>query len=66
MLFENKEQSLVIDSAMNNQDFTQAKKLRCPRGQSSHIKRNGHAYYGRQNYQLKSTNKTTSSESFVF
>ncbi len=50
---KNKEQSLVIDSAMNNQDFTQANNLRCPRCQLSHIKRNGHTYYGKQNYQCK-------------
>ncbi len=36
---------------MNNQDFTQADKLSCPRCQLSHIKRNGHTYYGKQNYQ---------------
>lgn len=38
---------------MNNQDFTQANNLRCPRCQLSHIKRNGHTYYGKQNYQCK-------------
>ena len=36
---------------MNNQDFTQTNNLRCPRCQLSHIKRNGHTYYGKQNYQ---------------
>jgi IS1 family transposase len=36
---------------MNNQDFTQADNLSCPRCQLSHIKRNGHTYYGKQNYQ---------------
>ena len=36
---------------MNNQEITQANKLRCPRCQLSHIKRNGHTYYGKQNYQ---------------
>lgn len=38
---------------MNNQDFTQADKLRCPRCRLSHIKRNGHTYYGKQNYRCK-------------
>jgi IS1 family transposase/transposase-like protein len=50
---KNKEQSLVIDSAMNNQDFTQTNNLRSPRCQLPHIKRNGHTYYGKQNYQCK-------------
>ena len=36
---------------MNNQEITPADKLRCPRCQLSHIKRNGHTYYGKQNYQ---------------
>lgn len=36
---------------MNNQDFTQTNNLRCPRCQLSHIKKNGHTYYGKQNYQ---------------
>lgn len=36
---------------MNNQEITQADKLICPRCQLSHIKRNGHTYYGKQNYQ---------------
>jgi IS1 family transposase len=36
---------------MNNQDFTQANSLNCPRCQLSHIKKNGHTYYGKQNYQ---------------
>ena len=36
---------------MNNQEITQANSLRCPRCQLSHIKRNGHTYYGKQNYQ---------------
>jgi len=36
---------------MNNQEITQANKLSCPRCQLSHIKRNGHTYYGKQNYQ---------------
>jgi len=36
---------------MNNQDFTQTNSLTCPRCQLSHIKRNGHIYYGKQNYQ---------------
>jgi len=36
---------------MNNQEITQADNLRCPRCQLSHIKRNGHTYYGKQNYQ---------------
>ncbi len=38
---------------MNNQEITQADNLRCPRCQLSHIKRNGHTYYGKQNYQCK-------------
>lgn len=38
---------------MNNQEITQANKLCCPRCQLSHIKRNGHTYYGKQNYQCK-------------
>lgn len=38
---------------MNNQEITQANSLRCPRCQLSHIKRNGHTYYGKQNYQCK-------------
>lgn len=55
MLFEKLPlaQSLVIDSAMNTQDFTQTNSLRRPRCQLSHIKRNGHTYYGKQNYQYK-------------
>ena len=36
---------------MNNQEITQTNNLRCPRCQLSHIKRNGHTYYGKQNYQ---------------
>ena len=36
---------------MNNQEITQADNLRCPRCRLSHIKRNGHTYYGKQNYQ---------------
>ena len=38
---------------MNNQEITRADNLRCPRCQLSHIKRNGHTYYGKQNYQCK-------------
>ena len=38
---------------MNNQEITQTNNLRCPRCQLSHIKRNGHTYYGKQNYQCK-------------
>jgi insertion element IS1 protein InsB len=38
---------------MNNQEITRTDKLRCPRCQLSHIKRNGHNYYGKQNYQCK-------------
>jgi transposase-like protein len=38
---------------MNNQEITQANNLRCPSCQLSHIKRNGHTYYGKQNYQCK-------------
>jgi insertion element IS1 protein InsB len=36
---------------MNKQEITQTNNLRCPRCQLSHIKRNGHTYYGKQNYQ---------------
>jgi transposase-like protein len=36
---------------MNEQDFTRANNLRCPRCQLSHTKKNGHTYYGKQNYQ---------------
>ncbi len=36
---------------MNNQEITQANDLSCPRCQLSHIKRNGHTHYGKQNYQ---------------
>ncbi|MBD3557341.1 hypothetical protein H6S82_00460 [Planktothrix sp. FACHB-1355] len=39
---KNKEQSLVIDSTMNNPEITQANTISCPRCQLSHIKRNGH------------------------
>jgi transposase-like protein len=36
---------------MNNQELAlQANNLTCPRCQLSHIKRNGHTYYGKQNY----------------
>ena len=38
---------------MNNQEITQPDKLTCPRCQLSHIKKNGHTYYGKQNYQFK-------------
>lgn len=38
---------------MNNQEITQANNLSCPRCQLSHIKKNGHTYYGKQNYQSK-------------
>lgn len=38
---------------MNKQEITQANNLRCPRCQLSHIKKNGHTYYGKQNYQCK-------------
>ena len=38
---------------MNKQEVTQTNNLRCPRCQLSHIKRNGHTYYGKQNYQCK-------------
>ena len=48
---KNGEQFLVIDSAMNNQELApQANNLTCPRCQLSHIKKNGHTYYGKQNY----------------
>lgn len=36
---------------MNNQEITQTNSLTCPRCQLSHIKRNGHTHYGKQNYQ---------------
>lgn len=36
---------------MNTQEITQTNNLRCPRCQLSHIKKNGHTYYGKQNYQ---------------
>jgi len=36
---------------MNNQEITQTNNLRCPRCQLSHTKKNGHTYYGKQNYQ---------------
>src|SRR5215217_1934541 len=36
---------------MNNQEITQTNNLRCPNCQLSHIKKNGHTYYGKQNYQ---------------
>ncbi len=48
---KNEEQFLVIDSAMNNQDFAPANNLICPCCQLSHIKKNGHTYYGKQNHQ---------------
>ncbi len=52
---KNREQFLVIDSAMNNQELApQTDNLTCPRCQLSHIKRNGHTYYGKQNYRCKS------------
>ncbi len=38
---------------MNNQEITRADTLQCPRCQLSHIKKNGHTYYGKQNYQCK-------------
>ncbi len=51
---KNREQFLVIDSAMNNQEVApQADNLTCPRCQLSHIKRNGHTYYGKQNYRCQ-------------
>ncbi len=51
---KNREQFLVIDSAMNNQELApQADNLTCPRCQLSHIKRNGHTYYGKQNYRCR-------------
>ncbi len=42
---------------MNNQEITQANDLSCPRCQLSHIKRNGHTYYGKQNYQCLLCNR---------
>jgi insertion element IS1 protein InsB len=47
---KNEEQFLVIDSAMNNQENAPTNKLICPRCQLSHIKKNGHTYYGKQNH----------------
>lgn len=38
---------------MNNQKTAPSNNLTCPRCQLSHIKRNGHTYYGKQNYQCK-------------
>ncbi len=48
---KNEEQFLVIDSAMNNQENAPSNNLTCPRCQLSHIKLNGHTYYGKQNHQ---------------
>jgi IS1 family transposase/transposase-like protein len=45
------EQFLVIISAMKNQESAPADNLTCPQCQLSHIKKNGHTYYGKQNYQ---------------
>ena len=36
---------------MNNQELAPANNLTCPRCQLSHIKKNGHTYYGKQNHQ---------------
>jgi len=36
---------------MNNQESAPSNNLTCPRCQLSHIKKNGHTYYGKQNYQ---------------
>ena len=36
---------------MNNQNFARSNNLTCPRCQLSHIKKNGHTYYGKQNHQ---------------
>lgn len=36
---------------MNKQDITPTNKLTCPRCQLSHIKKNGHTHYGKQNHQ---------------
>jgi insertion element IS1 protein InsB len=35
---------------MNNQEITRTDNLTCPQCQLSHIKKNGHTYYGKQNY----------------
>lgn len=35
---------------MNNQEITRTNNRTCPRCQLSHIKRNGHTYYGKQNH----------------
>lgn len=48
---KNAEQSLVIASAMNQPETAPQDKLTCPCCQLSHIKKNGHTYYGKQNYQ---------------
>ncbi len=36
---------------MNKQDITPSNNLTCPRCQLSHIKKNGHTHYGKQNHQ---------------
>lgn len=36
---------------MNNQEITRTDNLTCPQCQLSHIKKNGHTHYGKQNYQ---------------
>jgi len=45
------EQSLVIVFTMNKQELAPTNNLICPQCQLSHIKKNGHTYYGKQNYQ---------------
>lgn len=39
---------------MKNKETASANNLTCPRCQLSHIKKNGHTYYGKQNYRCKS------------
>lgn len=38
---------------MNNQELAPKNNLTCPKCQLSHIKKNGHTYYGKQNYQCR-------------
>lgn len=39
---------------MKNKETASSNNLSCPRCQLSHIKKNGHTYYGKQNYRCKS------------
>ncbi|MGI8542889.1 MAG: IS1/IS1595 family N-terminal zinc-binding domain-containing protein [Aridibacter sp.] len=38
---------------MKNKETASTNNLTCPRCQLSHIKKNGHTYYGKQNYRCK-------------